>query len=155
VTGSNELVDATTTSADEPSGSDRIYLLRSHHCVGIEIWAMRRTDIGDNLQAQQEAQESGGEIATTGQALPSGVTIEGDAIRLALLPKHLCHGLESGLSMKMGVNVRSHQDGGSHIHDIQNFDHMLLLAIRISRDGGGVECASICQLLIGSGRSRG
>jgi hypothetical protein len=78
VTGSNELVDATTTSANEPSGSDRIYL--------------------------------------------SGVTIEGDAIRLALLPKHLCHGLESGLSMKMGVNVRSQQDGGSHIHDMQNFD---------------------------------
>lgn len=72
-----------------------------------------------------------------------------------MLLQHLGQRQHRRLSMELPMSLCCHHDGGAHVDGIEDFDDMLALAIRISRHGGGIECASSCQALIGSGRSMG
>jgi hypothetical protein len=52
--------------------------------------------------------------------------------------KRLGDSRQSRLCCKVGADIMSHQDRGALIDDIECFYHMVLFAVRISRDGGGV-----------------
>jgi hypothetical protein len=52
--------------------------------------------------------------------------------------KGLCHSRQSCLGCKIGAHIVSHQDGGAFVDDIERFDHMLLFAVGIRRNTGGV-----------------
>jgi hypothetical protein len=78
---------------------------------------------------------------------PEGLTKtdEGGRKVTALFRKRLGDGHQSRLCGKVGADMMSHQHRGALINDIERFYHMLLFAVRVSRDAGGVECASSCR----------
>ena len=51
------------------------------------------------------------------------------------------------------MGIEKHR--GTSINDVEGLDHMLLLAIRIGRDTPDIGYQSICQQVMGAGRSRG
>jgi hypothetical protein len=69
--------------------------------------------------------------------------------------ERLGHSGKGGFCGKIGAHMVSHQHGGACIDDIEFLDHVLLFAMGIRRDAGGVECASSCQCGSGAGRSSG
>jgi hypothetical protein len=52
--------------------------------------------------------------------------------------ERLRHSGEGGLCGKIGAHMVSHQHGGAFIDDIERLDHMLLFAMWISWNAGGV-----------------
>lgn len=121
----------------------------------ILVRMMGITDLHLNAQTGCKAQEGGREIAAMGTADPAHVAVESDLLGQ---PRPL-PGLRQAIFGRFGREGVAHlslkQDGGAHIDDIEGFDHMVPLAIGIGADSGDIECASICQLLSGAGRSLG
>jgi len=99
---------------------------------------MGRTHDHPNTQTPQEAAKGGREIASTRGPDPPRITIEGDRARPSLLSQDVGHRLQGCLRMKIGVHLRGEDDGGAHIHHVQDFHHMLLLAIGISWHRGSI-----------------
>ncbi len=52
--------------------------------------------------------------------------------------EQLGHCPHSGLGMKVGSHLGAEGDRGAFIHGVEDFHHVLSLAIRISRHGGGI-----------------
>jgi hypothetical protein len=133
VTDSNELVDATATSGAEPSDSDRMYLLRSDHYVGVQIGAMRGDHIGLHPKTQQEAYQRRGEIAATRTTDEAGIILKGEQSRPTMLAQKLGYHLQQRFGIKLSSDLPMEPDRGACIHKVGNLDHMLSLAIWISR----------------------
>jgi hypothetical protein len=56
---------------------------------------MRRDDMGFHANAQQEAHQSGGEIATTGTTDKAGIVIKGEHGRQTIFAHKLGHGFRA------------------------------------------------------------
>jgi hypothetical protein len=125
------LVDATATSADEQSGSDRIYLLRAYHYVGIFVWPLWWADVRLDTQAKEKATQGRREISPGRTPYPPRVSIKSHHWGQAVLPQERYHPLEGGFGMKVLMGLCAEQDGSPCIDKVEHLYHMVLLAFWI------------------------
>jgi hypothetical protein len=89
-------------------------------------------------QTQQKAREWRGKIAAGGSTDEARVTIKGHLGRQAISLQEMDDRLQSGLGVKIRLDLGIQQDRGSRIHKVEDFYDMLLLACGIGGDAGNV-----------------
>jgi hypothetical protein len=106
--------------------------------VGMAIWALRRTHVGFDAQAEQEAAQGRWKVASGRATDPSGIAVKGEHSRQAILPQKVDNGLEGCFSMKILMCLRTEKDGSACIDKVEDFNHMLLFALWIGGNSAGV-----------------
>ena len=96
------------------------------------------TDLGLNAQTQQKAPQCRGKIPATGTAHPARITIKSQHGRQAIRAQEGGHGFQSGFRMKIIMRLSTEHNGGACIDKIEHLDDMLVLALGISGDSGGI-----------------
>src|SRR6266699_1550852 len=96
------------------------------------------TDLRFNAQTQQKAPQGRGKITATGTAHPARITIKGQHGRQAIRAQEGDHGFQSGFRMKIITGLSTEQNRGPGIDKIEHLDDMLLFALGISGDAGGI-----------------
>ena len=97
-----------------------------------------RADVGLNANAEQEAGEGRRRIACAGAPDPPGIAIKGEPVGKTISAQKGDHAFKGGLCMKISMNLSIQQDGGGCIHKIEHLDGMLLFALGIGSNGGGI-----------------
>ena len=104
----------------------------------ILLGVMRVTDEHGDSQTVTKAHQGGGKIATLGGSHPSGITIQVIEAGNPCSANVCATAARAVSACKIGADMVSHQHRGTFIDDIECFHHMLLFAMRIGRDAGGV-----------------
>jgi hypothetical protein len=116
---------------------------------------MRRTDLDLDAQASPKADQSGWKITARWTPNPARVAIQGDPFRSPILRQCGCQGFQCRFRREIGTDMGIEQDRGPRVNDIERLDHVLSLPARISGDTTDIGCQSICQQVMGAGRSSG
>src|SRR6266566_7120515 len=104
----------------------------------IQVGSMRGTHSGDNGKGEQKAHKGGGEVASAGTAHPSRVPIKGEHGRDPLRSQTLCGLFEGGFRSAVITDGSPEDVAGAWIEKMAGVHHVLLLAKRISGNGGGI-----------------
>ncbi len=117
-------------------------LLRERAMVSLDkailLWVMWIADEHSDSEGLAKTNEGGRKVTALRSSDPPGVAVQRDGGREAMFSKRLGDSRQSRLCCKVGANMMSQQNRGALIDDIEGFYHMLLFAVRISRDAGGV-----------------
>src|SRR5215831_4149284 len=106
--------------------------------IGVEIWTMRRDDMGFHSKTPEEAHQRGGEIAATWAADKAGIVIKGEPSRQAMRAQKLGDHLQQGFGIEIRSDLSMRPDRGACIHEVGDLNHVLLLPQRISGDAAGI-----------------
>src|SRR5262249_22236317 len=104
----------------------------------IEVWPSRRTNAHLDHKAQPEAQERRGTLALMALSHKAWVAVDRDHVRQPLVCDNRSGSLDGAGHGKITPRLSRDQDGGAHIDDIENLDHVLLLALWLRRNSRGI-----------------
>ena len=99
----------------------------------ILIGSPGRTDVDLDAQAVPEAHERAGKVPPTGRPHKSWVAIKAHHIGQPVGPQRPYDGRQDGLRRVILARLDQQGSGRAHIEDVQRFDDVLLLPIRVRR----------------------
>src|SRR5215472_1707974 len=93
------------------------------------VWPMRRTDVGFDLQTEQETAQRRRKISPGAATNPTGITIKGHLTRATVGLQKDDHRFHRCLFVEVLSGLGKQGDRCASIHKITHFDHMLALAL--------------------------
>src|SRR2546426_774516 len=86
----------------------------------------------------QKREPRGREVAALGSPDPAGVPVEGNGVGQSVCLKRLGHGQQRRFCRKIGTDMTGEEHRGALVDDVERFDHVLLLAVRIGGHAGSI-----------------
>lgn len=105
---------------------------------GVLIWSLGRTNIDGDPQTLPETDKGALEVAPTHRSHPPGVAVKTNHIWQAVLSQRSDDGCKDGLGRVVLTWLNGEGHRGAGVHDVERFYHVLLLAVRVGGDTGGV-----------------
>ncbi len=98
----------------------------------IFIRSMGRTDVGLDAETEQKPDERGRKITSSSSPDETRIAIKSHPRRNPRALQKVNDGFQNSLRMEIGTDLSIKEDGGTSIDEIENFNHVLLLACWIS-----------------------
>src|SRR5690242_13728525 len=121
----------------------------------ILLWVVGSTDQDFDTQAGPKAEQSSRKITARWAPHPAGVPIQSDPLGTTILRQRASDRLQGRFRREIGPYMGRQEHRGPLIDDIEGLHHMLPLAIWLGGNRAHVGCPSICQQVMGAGRSTG